>query len=134
MLCPTNAQITCPPLSPAGAIVPSRAVAVHVHYKIKGGCIAISAYLWVDELFGPTNIRLLTEIASYIHRVQATGYEWVLGGDFNMNPALLQTWAASIGGAIVSTTTPTCTQTILGTVIDFVVMSANMAIRTSAPE
>eukprot|EP00959_Pyramimonas_sp_CCMP1952_P087668 1834444-Pyramimonas_sp.AAC.1 len=65
---------------------------------MEGGFIAISAYLWVDELFGPNNIRLLTDVASYIQRVQALGFDWVLGAGFNRQPALLKAWAASIGG------------------------------------
>eukprot|EP00959_Pyramimonas_sp_CCMP1952_P013068 276320-Pyramimonas_sp.AAC.1 len=82
----------------SGAIVPARAGAAHIHSKMKGGFMAMSAYLRVDELFGPNEIRLLTEVASYTHRAQALGFDWVLGADFNMRPAMLQAWAASFGG------------------------------------
>eukprot|EP00959_Pyramimonas_sp_CCMP1952_P172096 3595770-Pyramimonas_sp.AAC.1 len=99
----------------SGALVPARAVASHSHSKVKGGFIASSAYLWVDELFGPNTIRLLTEVVSYIHRAQALGFDWVLGADFNMRPALSKAWAASFGGVVVATTTPTSTQSIPGT-------------------
>eukprot|EP00959_Pyramimonas_sp_CCMP1952_P303962 6361136-Pyramimonas_sp.AAC.1 len=54
--------------------------------------------------------------------------------DFNARPALLKAWAASTGGVVVATTTPTRTQSIPGSVIDHFVLSPDMAICTSEPD
>ena len=50
-----------------------------------------------------------------------------------MSPGMLRSWAAAIGGFTLSSSTPTCTQSVPGTAIDFYIASQNVAIRTGAP-
>jgi len=133
VMCPSTVQITNPPLLADAVLVPARAIAGHVHTACKAGVVVISVYLWVDENLGPKNLALLMEVSRYVQKLQALGYDWVVGGDFNMSPALAGDWARATGGILLATTTPTCTQSIPGTVIDFFVVSENVAIRSEAP-
>ena len=38
-----------------------------------------------------------------------------IGADFNMEASLIQSWAAAVGGAVVSPSSPTCAQRTPGT-------------------
>ncbi|CAK0894743.1 unnamed protein product [Prorocentrum cordatum] len=53
----------------------------------KGGLLFGSAYLWTSEGLTRRNELILTKWASVVN---ATGYQWVLGGDFNMDPHVIR--------------------------------------------
>eukprot|EP00959_Pyramimonas_sp_CCMP1952_P204981 4286227-Pyramimonas_sp.AAC.1 len=59
---------------------------------------------------GQNNMALLTMLAQYLLRVKALGYEWIVAADYNMDRALLQPWATSIGGVLVAPSAPACIQ------------------------
>ena len=78
VMCPTTVQITKPPMLAKAVLVPSRAIAAHLHTAFKAGVVVISVYLWVDEDLGPKNLALLMEVSRYIQKLQALGYDWVV--------------------------------------------------------
>ncbi|CAK0813185.1 unnamed protein product, partial [Prorocentrum cordatum] len=53
----------------------------------KGGLLFGSAYLWTSEGLTRRNELILTKWASVVN---ATGYQWVLVGDFNMDPHVIR--------------------------------------------
>ena len=71
----------------------------------KGGLHVLSAYLWTKEGMTARNKELLDEAARITKLLKGP---WILGGDFNMRPELLQSWATDNRASIHCTAAPTC--------------------------
>ena len=74
-----------------------------------GGLHVLSVYLWTREGMTSRNRELLEEITRLTKLLKGS---WVLGGDFNMRPELLQSWAKENRASIHCSAAPTCNASI----------------------
>ena len=102
------------------AIVPHRAVHVHVDAWLKGGVVVITVYLIVGIGLAQANWDILVAISDFIAGLQVP---WLVAVDYNMSPENLQAsgWTDSVGGKVVFTPSPTCHSKGKGSTIDFMV-------------
>ena len=79
----------------------------HVSACLRGGFHCGSVYPKDSEGISEDNLLLLLEIAIALRQVQGP---WILGGDWNMNPATLAKtrWLELVGGRIFAPSSPTC--------------------------
>eukprot|EP00973_Karenia_brevis_P087694 12162236-Karenia_brevis.AAC.1 len=88
----------------------------------KGGFHLGSVYLRCSEGCSAANLDILQELASILKRVRG---QWLVGGDFNMTPEMLQQsgWLALTGGVLHRPRSPTCN----GKEYDYFVSSRGLA-------
>ena len=88
---------------------------------LKGGIHIGSVYLRDSEGLSADNLTILQEVAAVVSQLRGP---WVLGGDWNMTPQLLETtnWLRMVQGVVVAPTAPTCN----GSTYDFFVVSAGL--------
>ena len=87
---------------------PGRLAGLWVQAGIPGGMLVVSVYLWHSEGMTSRNLDiLLTALAA----VKAHGGPWLIVGDFNCPPSVLQNalhpTLSAAGAVVVSTSTPT---------------------------
>ena len=73
----------------------------------KGGVHVISIYLWTGEGLTERNLALLHRLKLLVRTLKGP---WVVGGDWNIEPELLQSsgWARYLKGQVFATEGPTC--------------------------
>ena len=73
----------------------------------KGGVHIISIYLWTSEGLTERNLALLHRLKLLVRTLKGP---WIVGGDWNVEPELLQSsgWARYLKGQIFATEGPTC--------------------------
>ena len=65
----------------------------------------MTVYLRDGEGMSEANADILWDIAS---QLRVAKRPWILAGDFNMDPLQVAAWAATAGGLVLHTGTPTC--------------------------
>ncbi len=88
-------------------LVPNRLMVVHVNAMVKGGMIIYAVYLHDAEGLTNRNIDILNTLGEH---AASHGRPWMAAGDWNMEPAVLQSWPAfrSLRGTVISAGAPTC--------------------------
>ncbi|CAK0792581.1 unnamed protein product [Prorocentrum cordatum] len=81
------------------------------------------------EVLGPRNTDLLWTIIQYLCLLNSKQIPWVVGGDWNMDRAVLcqSNWANAVNAVTYVPTAATCRQTRPGTCIDYFVSSASLS-------
>ena len=80
-----------------------RLVACWINLLFGRGLVVLSIYLWHSETWSARNLALVQAVLSLV-RSLPPGTLWVLGGDFNMDPALFSAHlvAQELGGQILA--------------------------------
>ncbi|CAK0795238.1 unnamed protein product [Prorocentrum cordatum] len=93
VLVPSNAMVSAPPLAEP-TLVPGRAAAGHAHAGLAKGY---------------ANRAILREVLGYLARLNAIGMQWVIGGDWNLEPSVLAELREfrAAQGPVSATTRPT---------------------------
>ena len=103
-----------------GDLVPARALGCILYFPGLGDLDVYSIYGEVGTGLGPVNIGLLGEVG---RAIQARGKQFVVGGDFNMEPGEVASTGICerLGVAMVHTSDPagTSKQGVKGKVLDF---------------
>lgn len=88
---------------------------------VRGGIHCFSVYLKDCDNLGDTNAAILTELAALVGAVRGP---WVVGGDWNMEPRLLQqsNWMNIVQGQVHAPTEATCN----GKTYDYFVTSRSL--------
>ena len=89
---------------------------------MRGGIHLCSIWLVHSQGLSETNLAILAEAAALLGAIAGP---WVIGGDWNISPQLLEScgWLDVIHGKIVATPLPTCN----GSTYDFFVVSRSIA-------
>ena len=89
---------------------------------MRGGIHLCSIWLIDSQGLSESNLAILAEAAALLHSISGP---WIIGGDWNINPQVLQGsgWLDVVGGKIVATPLPTCN----GSTYDFFVVSMSLA-------
>ncbi len=86
----------------------ARVAAAWVHTSSPGGLLCISAYWWTSEGVSQRNLRILR---AALDLAASHGAPWIIGADFNAEPAELQEAAAAMmgraGAVLMAPSTPT---------------------------
>ena len=106
-------------------LVKHRASGCYLRGILRGGLACGSVYLKDGEGMGAVNSEACKQLAA---RLAGLDCPWALGGDWNMTPAEVQTWASSVGGIVVAQDEPTCFASSAGegSLIDFWVVSVSL--------
>ena len=93
-----------------------------VHGGFKGGHVVVVLYLVTGIGLAGQNLEILDELAIFLN---AVGKPFVVLADWNFNPGDLKEsgWLAAVGGTVVSSGRPTCTQNGSASELDFAVFS-----------
>ena len=88
---------------------------------LRGGIHCCSVYLKDSVGASETNLNLLQEVATFLSCVKGP---WVIGGDWNMSPQLLEStqFLSMVHGVIVAPDSPTCN----GSIYDYFVISEGL--------
>ena len=110
--------------SPPGS--PGRLMAGWSPLAMAGGCMVINSYWWCGEGLSIRNLSLMDAIKDL---VTFYAQPYVLGADFNLEPALLEEtgWLKDIGGVLIHTGEVTCTGTGAGSNFDYFVVAQSIA-------
>ena len=87
-------MVTAPPCRSDPILVPGRAVAARAHWGVPGGLVLVSVYVEVGEGPSQRNLAILHEVCSYLAVLNAHGFDWLVGGDSNME---IDEWVVSTG-------------------------------------
>eukprot|EP00959_Pyramimonas_sp_CCMP1952_P321816 6734175-Pyramimonas_sp.AAC.1 len=63
----------------------------------------------------------------------AKGVAWIVAGDFNMEPAVIEPWFNSVGAVPLATAETTCRQALPGTKLDYFGVDAKLLSRVGFP-
>ena len=93
----------------------------HVSAVMKGGVHCGSLWLKHSEGMSEDNMAILQAATAAVSKLKGP---WIIGGDFNMEPATLEKsgWLEMIGGVVVAPTDPTC----CSSVYDYFVVSKDL--------
>ena len=113
-------------LSPMGSA--GRVSCTWLDGGLKGGVLLVSVYFWHSEGLTPRNMELLFAAGLAIKR---WGGGWVMGGDFNLDPAIFAdgaaAWLERIGGVVHSPHASTCEGTGGGSTLDYFVVDRRIS-------
>ncbi len=108
-------------------------VAAHVHTGVPGGVVVISTYLHTELDMEGENIAIIWAIVEYLHLLNRKGFDWILGGDFQMTWRELDKhgWMTTVNGFPMEPPVPTCIESLHGTKIDYMIVCSNLLSRVS---
>jgi hypothetical protein len=126
-------MITAPILAQR-EVVTGRCLFAHIHWGVPGGFTAGSIYLDTKDGMGPVNTAYLWKTVKAPARFNSEGVDWLIGGDWNNQPAELfsSSWATAASAIPFCPKAPTCRQANPGTVLDYFLVSSNLAARVDS--
>ncbi|CAK0909012.1 unnamed protein product, partial [Prorocentrum cordatum] len=87
VLARSHITITGPPFLVSPVLLAARLVAAHAHWGVAGGFVAISPYFHDSAGWNADNQHAAAVIMKYLAKLSAAGIDWVVGGEFNVEPA-----------------------------------------------
>ena len=115
----------CWPGQATAEIYPGRLAGAWMSGYAAGGVALGSIYLEVGAGFGGGNAEVLQTAADALQAVQGP---WILGGDWNIDAREMRAspWLECVRGAVIATSTPTCTAGLGARVIDYFVIDRRL--------
>ena len=112
-----------------------RALPAQVHWGVPGGVVLVSVDLYVNEGWSDNNLYIMQEVSSYLEKLNQSGYDWIVAGDFNIEPSQVgdRRWLHGLGGVLRAPSETTCRQSMPGSCIDYFLTSANLVTRVGKP-
>ncbi|CAK0847000.1 unnamed protein product, partial [Prorocentrum cordatum] len=90
ILAKASILMMAPPLPDSPVLHEGRMSAAHVHWGVRGGLVMTSVYLVDSVGFSVVNQGIWFTLLRYPVQLNAAGYDWVVGGGFNMALELLE--------------------------------------------
>ena len=135
ILAKTSIVVTAPPLLKTPVLHKGRLAAAHVHWGVGGGLVMLSVYLVDSAGCDAVNQGILLTLLRYLVQLNAAGYDWIVGGGFNMHvDSLKQEWGTEANGIWATPKATTCRPNLASaSTIDYFFVAANLCTRIFEP-